>query len=78
MKRNFLILLELVVAVGGIVFYHSALAFENALIINLHRGSSGLQVKRLQAMLKTMPDIYPEGLVTGYFGVLTEKAVQRF
>ena len=25
-----------------------------------------------------MPDIYPEGLVTGYFGPLTEAAVQRF
>lgn len=25
-----------------------------------------------------MPDVYPEGLVTGYFGSLTEKAVKRF
>ncbi len=36
------------------------------------------QVKRLQEFLKQFPDIYPEGLVTGYFGLLTENAVKRF
>ena len=35
-------------------------------------------VKRLQELLSTHPDIYPEGLTTGYFGTLTKKAVQRF
>ena len=44
----------------------------------LRRGSSGSEVTTLQAFLKTMPDVYPEGLTTGYFGALTEKAVQRF
>ena len=28
--------------------------------------------------MKTFPDVYPEGLVTGYFGSLTENAVRRF
>ncbi|PIW91858.1 MAG: hypothetical protein COZ89_02970, partial [Candidatus Nealsonbacteria bacterium CG_4_8_14_3_um_filter_37_23] len=40
------------------------------------------EVKTLQEFLKTPPaggpDIYPEGLVTGYFGSLTEKAVKKF
>lgn len=44
----------------------------------LGRGSTGHDVLRLQEFLKTMSDMYPEGLVTGYFGVLTEKAVERF
>lgn len=36
------------------------------------------QVKILQEFLKQFPDIYPEGLVTGYFGLLTENAVRNF
>jgi peptidoglycan hydrolase-like protein with peptidoglycan-binding domain len=44
----------------------------------LERGSSGADVKKLQELLKTMPDVYPEGIVSGYFGALTLKAVKRF
>lgn len=36
------------------------------------------QVRRLQEFLKQFRDIYPEALVTGYFGFLTENAVKRF
>ena len=43
----------------------------------LRRGSSVGEVRRLQEFLKTMPEIYPEGLVTGYFGILTERAVKK-
>jgi peptidoglycan hydrolase-like protein with peptidoglycan-binding domain len=32
----------------------------------------------LQTLLATKPEIYPEGLITGYFGQLTKKAVQKF
>jgi len=35
-------------------------------------------VKNLQAFLKLDPSIYPEGLVTGYFGTITKAAVIRF
>jgi len=35
-------------------------------------------VKRLQKLLASDISIYPEGLTTGYFGQLTEKAIQRF
>ena len=44
----------------------------------LQKGSTGTEVSELQKVLKTDVSVYPEGLVTGYFGALTEKAIQRF
>src|SRR3989344_3639162 len=44
----------------------------------LRKGSRGSEVTKLQETLAAMPDLYPEKLVTGYFGVLTKQAVQRF
>ena len=44
----------------------------------LARGASGDDVKALQEALATDPDIYPEGIVSGFFGPLTEAAVRRF
>ena len=44
----------------------------------LHRGIRGDEVRVLQEFLKGSPEIYPEGLVTGYFGPITEAAVQNF
>lgn len=44
----------------------------------LQMGMSGTQVEELQKILKQIPDIYPEGLVTGYFGLLTQNAVKKF
>ena len=41
-------------------------------------GSSGDDVKNLQQFLATDPSIYPEGMVTGYYGALTQKAVERW
>jgi peptidoglycan hydrolase-like protein with peptidoglycan-binding domain len=41
-------------------------------------GMTGEDVSALQEILAADPDIYPEGLVTGRFGPLTEKAVKRF
>src|SRR3989344_7540400 len=46
------------------------------LLKKLSFGMSGEDVTRLQEFLATDPDIYPEGLVTGRFGRLTEKAVR--
>ena len=41
--------------------------------------AEGSEVSALQNFLKSQgSDIYPEVLVTGYFGGLTQKAVQRF
>jgi len=44
----------------------------------LWKGLRNEDVTLLQEILATDPDIYPEGLVTGYFGPLTERAVKRF
>ena len=40
-------------------------------------GSSGSDVLQLQALLSRYPKLYPEGFVTGYFGELTQAAVER-
>lgn len=44
----------------------------------LYRGKKGEEIRRLQAYLSTGGIIYPEKLITGYFGPLTEAAVKRF
>ncbi len=36
------------------------------------------EVTRLQKWLSTMPEIYPEGDVTGYFGPATERAIKKY
>ncbi len=41
-------------------------------------GDSNADVTSLQTYLATDPSMYPSGLVTGFFGPLTEAAVQRF
>lgn len=51
---------------------------ELAITKTLRRGDTGDEVRKLQELLKSDPEIYPEGLVTGYFGPLTERAVKRF
>lgn len=48
------------------------------LLKQLRVGMTGEDVKLLQEILATDPEIYPEGLVTGYFGKLTERAVKKF
>jgi peptidoglycan hydrolase-like protein with peptidoglycan-binding domain len=44
----------------------------------LYLGKRGIEVMKLQEFLAQDKSIYPEGLVTGYFGLITQKAVQRF
>lgn len=41
-------------------------------------GANGRDVKHLQALLKTDEKLYPQGLVTGYFGQLTKSALMNF
>ena len=45
---------------------------------SLKKGVNNDDVKRLQQLLATDSEIYPEGTASGYFGNLTEKAVQKF
>ncbi len=44
----------------------------------LREGMTDEDIKKLQELLATDPDIYPRGLVTGYFGPLTVDAIKRF
>lgn len=41
-------------------------------------GSSGSNVSAIQSFLASNPNIYPQGLVTGYFGSFTADAVSNF
>src|SRR3990167_4279780 len=45
---------------------------------HLDFGATGGNVTSLQQFLAADASIYPEGLVTGYFGSLTRAAVQRY
>ena len=44
----------------------------------LRKGMAGDDVRALQEHLLLIPDVYPNGSTTGYFGKLTEEAVKRF
>jgi peptidoglycan hydrolase-like protein with peptidoglycan-binding domain len=46
--------------------------------MTLKYGMTHAQVKTLQTILAKDKSIYPEAQITGYFGQLTRKAVQRF
>ena len=41
-------------------------------------GMQDEDVRKLQEILATDKDVYSEGLVTGYYGALTKKAVEKF
>jgi len=47
------------------------------IIKQLKTGMTSEEVKLLQEILATDPEVYPEGLITGYFGKLTERAVKK-
>jgi len=55
-----------------------AVRAELQLTRSLYRGVSGDDVAQLQEFLKGDNDIYPEGIVSGYYGLLTEKAIKKF
>jgi peptidoglycan hydrolase-like protein with peptidoglycan-binding domain len=62
------------------VFLMGAPASASAEALNrqLELGMSGSDVSTLQSYLAEDPTIYPQGLVTGYFGFLTKAAVANF
>ncbi|MFH0950986.1 MAG: peptidoglycan-binding domain-containing protein [bacterium] len=45
---------------------------------NLDSGMTNADVTRLQKLLASQSDVYPEGKITGFFGEATKLAVQRF
>ena len=81
-KGTILISLVLLVVIIGLGLY-LVVGFEaDAQTLNLTRGlqygSQGEDVRALQVELSKYPSIYPEGITSGFFGRLTEQAVQRF
>lgn len=44
----------------------------------LDMGATGNDVRSLQEALASMPDIYPKGTISGFYGALTKEAVGRF
>ncbi|MFZ2151711.1 MAG: peptidoglycan-binding protein [Minisyncoccia bacterium] len=62
-----------------LVSLHSVTALTYASIgRTLDLGAQGVDVSNLQRFLSSNPIIYPEGIVSGYFGPLTQKAVVQF
>lgn len=41
-------------------------------------GQTSSEIRLIQAALAKIPGVYPQGLVTGYFGKLTQAAISRF
>ncbi len=82
MKTKFLIIFITASALyAGLLFLGTLRAEAQADFVfskTMRKGGFGTDVSKLQEVLATMPDIYPEKLITGYFGVLTRQAVQRF
>lgn len=56
----------------------NAFLAELKILRQLQQGMTGEDVKTLQAILAAQPDIYPEALLTGYYGPLTTKAVKKY
>jgi len=70
--------LHLITLTGIAILFALPILASAAITTNLSAGSSGAQVTELQTFLSARPAIYPEGLITGYYGPLTAKAVQRY
>jgi peptidoglycan hydrolase-like protein with peptidoglycan-binding domain len=65
----------------GLALVFSLLGFQSAdayITSQLDLGSQGKQVTELQTYLSTDRNIYPSGLITGYFGSFTQSGVQKF
>ena len=66
------------VAASALLFIVPFLASADTFNRQLEMGMRGDDVSTLQTFLATDPAIYPQGLVTGYFGFLTKSAVSNF
>lgn len=71
------LLLSVIAAMCGIAFLGMQYAYA-VITEQLDRGERGSEVTELQEFLADRPSLYPSGLVTGYFGPLTEEGVQNF
>ncbi|MBI2053219.1 MAG: peptidoglycan-binding protein [Candidatus Sungbacteria bacterium] len=65
-------------AQSGVMAASAQVAETAKLLRHLREGMTGDDVKTLQAILAKYPDIYPEGLITGFYGKATARAVKKF
>ncbi len=79
MKKTRVLVLS-VMAVASVLTFSLAYTAVHADVLTsqMSVGSTGAVVSNLQSFLATSPRIYPEGLVTGYYGGLTKNAVTQF
>lgn len=68
----------LIAAGAGTYYVANAQTVTGAFTVQMEEGMRGNEITRLQTFLRADASIYPEGLVTGYFGSLTRTAVIRF
>ena len=61
-----------------LVLFVSAQAAQALITTTMDPEDNNSQVSELQAFLALDSSIYPEGIVTGYYGTLTTAAVERF
>ena len=69
------------VIIGGVLWYGlGTVRAQNVspFVSQMGPGSSGSEVTKLQTFLASNPRVYPQALVTGYYGPLTEAAVRNF
>jgi peptidoglycan hydrolase-like protein with peptidoglycan-binding domain len=66
------------IALSTVLVAAPLFAYADVLNRQLEVGSSGSDVSALQTFLASDPTLYPQGLVTGYFGFLTKAAVSNF
>lgn len=77
--RKSRILVLSVMGIASILMFGLAYTASAATLYRqLEIGMSGSDVSDLQIFLATDSTIYPQGLVTGYFGLLTQAAVSKF
>ena len=77
-KRTlFFVLVLTIFIVANSINPISANAF-TLLTRQLKLGATGSDVTNLQTFLASNANIYPEGIISGYFGSLTQAAVERF
>ena len=73
-----MVALATAVIAGFFAAFAVANAQATAVTSRMSPGDSGEQVSALQTFLAADTSVYPEGLVTGFYGPLTTSAVQRY
>lgn len=67
-----------VALLAGTLLWAGSASALTTITAQLDFGATGGNVTSLQQFLAADASVYPEGLVTGYFGALTRAAVQRY